>query len=89
MRVKRTKKKGRSKSKSSKHSGNKSNKSSNSKRNSKRRSRRQKGGNYEKDPTVRILDGLEIKSPSQMTVTVPGLGVLSGADYIKYMNSTA
>ena len=88
MRVKRTKKKGRRKS--SKHSANKrrSNKSSNSKRNSKR-SRRQKGGNYEKDPTVRMLDGLPIKSPSQITVTVPGLGVLSGADYIKHMNSTA
>ena len=88
MRVKRTKKKGRRKS--SKHSANKrrSNKSSNSKRNS-TRSRRQKGGNYEKDPTVRMLDGLPIKSPSQITVTVPGLGVLSGADYIKHMNSTA
>ena len=83
MRVKRTKKKGRRKS-----SKRRSNKSSNSKRNSKR-SRRQKGGNYEKDPTVRMLDGLPIKSPSQITVTVPGLGVLSGADYIKHMNSTA
>jgi len=49
------------------------------------RTRRIQGGNYT-TATVRELDGVPIVSPNKMTVTVPGLGVLSGADYIKYMN---
>ena len=44
-----------------------------------------RGGNYT-TATVRELDGVPIISPNKMTVIVPGLGVLSGEDYIKHMN---
>jgi len=50
-----------------------------------RRRRRIRGGNYA-IATVMTLDGLPIVSPKKMTITVPGFGVLSGEDYIKYIN---
>lgn len=41
------------------------------------------GGNYEKDFTIRMLDGIPTKSANKIVVTVPGYGTMSGSAYIR------
>ena len=41
------------------------------------------GGNYEKDFTSRMLDGVPTKSANTFVVTVPGYGTMSGSAYIR------
>ena len=54
-------------------------------RKTKRQTRRRviSGGNYEKDFTSRMLDGVPTKSANKFVVTVPGYGTMSGSAYIR------
>ena len=45
-----------------------------------------KGGAY-KEAIIGTLDGLEVKSLKNMTVSIPGIGVLSGYDNIQFMKN--
>ena len=56
------------------------------KRTRKRTRKRMKGGAY-KEAIIGTLDGLEVKSLKNMTVSIPGIGVLSGYDYIQFMKN--
>lgn len=44
-----------------------------------------KGGNYEKDVTIRELEGIPTKPLNKFVVTVPGFGTMSGASYKRLM----
>ena len=57
-------------------------------RHSKTHSRRRlsiRGGNYKSDITTRTTEGQPTKDLHKFVVTGPGIGVLSGAAYIKLM----
>lgn len=42
-----------------------------------------KGGNYEKDMTTRMTDGIPTKPLNKFVITVPGYGTMSGTAYKK------
>lgn len=59
-----------------------------SKRQTKRRvkkhhRRTMRGGNYEKDVTTRMTEGIPTKPLNKFVVTVPGYGTMSGTAYKK------
>jgi hypothetical protein len=42
-----------------------------------------RGGNYEKDVTTRMTEGIPTKPLNKFVVTVPGYGTMSGTAYKK------
>ncbi len=44
-----------------------------------------RGGNYERDVTIRTTDGVPTKPLNKFVVTVPGYGTMSGTAYKRLM----
>jgi hypothetical protein len=53
----------------------------NRRRTSHKRTQCMRGGNYEKDVTTRMTDGVPTKALNKFVVTVPGYPAMSGTSY--------